>query len=110
MARSKLVRIGKQSKNMEVLQMKVRTIGLLIFSVALGTSAIAAKNPNPDITRHELQNFDNFLDSHPNIDAELTKDPRLIESSAYIAGHPELKAFLGNHPGVREEMKETPRF
>jgi phage-related protein len=90
--------------------MNVAKIGLLVFSLGLGTSAMAAKDPNPDITRQELQNFDNFLDTHPAIDSELTKDPKLIDSSEYIAAHPELKTFLSNHPGVREEMKETPRF
>jgi hypothetical protein len=82
---------------------------VLVFVMSLGT-ALAAQNPNPDITRRELQNFDNFLDTHPAVDKELTKNPRLIEDPSYIAAHPELKTFLADHPGVREEMKETPRF
>jgi len=89
--------------------MKVALLVLLVFVLSLGT-AMAAQNPNPDITRRELQNFDNFLDTHPAVDKELTKTPRLIEDPAYIAAHPELKTFLADHPGVREEMKETPRF
>jgi hypothetical protein len=89
--------------------MKVTLLVLLVFVLSVGT-AIAAQNPNPDITRRELQNFDNFLDTHPAVDKELTKNPRLIEDPSYIAAHPELKTFLADHPGVREEMKETPRF
>ncbi|HLQ77602.1 MAG TPA: hypothetical protein VK210_09610 [Terriglobia bacterium] len=90
--------------------MKVRCFGLLVLSLSLSSVAFAAQNPNPDITRREIQNFDNFLDTHPTIDSELTKSPRLIEDPAYITAHPELKTFLADHPGVREEMKETPRF
>ena len=89
--------------------MKSTLLVLLVFALCLG-KAMAAQNPNPDITRRELQNFDNFLDTHPAVDKELTKNPRLIEDPAYIAAHPELKTFLADHPGVREEMKETPRF
>jgi len=89
--------------------MKVPLLILLVSVLSLGT-AMAAQNPNPDITRRELQNFDNFLDTHPAVDKELTKNPRLIEDPSYIAAHPELKTFLADHPGVREEMKETPRF
>jgi phage-related protein len=90
--------------------MKVTKVGLLVFSLSLGSAAFAAKNPKPEITRQELQNFDNFLDSHPGIDAELAKDPKLIERPEYVSSHEELKTFLAGHPGVREEMKETPRF
>lgn len=91
--------------------MRSTTLGLLVLSLSLGTATMAvAKNPNPDITRQELQNFDVFLDSHSAIDADLTKDPKLINNSDYIAAHPELNGFLLKHPGVREEMKETPRF
>jgi hypothetical protein len=90
--------------------MKVKNVALLVLSLSLASWAMAAKNPNPDITRRELLSFDNFLDTHSAIDADLTKNPRLIESADYIASHPELKSFLAAHPGVREEMKETPRF
>jgi hypothetical protein len=90
--------------------MRVTQFGLLVLSLGLASAAIAARNPNPDVTRQELQNFDKFLDTHPVVDGELTKNPRLIERSEYISAHPELKSFLADHPGVREEMKETPRF
>jgi hypothetical protein len=89
--------------------MKVTLFVALVLVLSLGTT-LTAQNPNPDITRRELQNFDNFLDTHPAVDKELTKNPRLIEDPAYISAHPELKTFLADHPGVREEMKETPRF
>ena len=87
------------------------TVLLLVLAVILvGTNAVAQGNPNPDITRPELQNFDRFLDGHPAVEQDLRKDPRLIENRAYVDSHPELKEFLGSHPGVREEIKETPRY
>jgi len=90
--------------------MNMTKVGSLVFILALASPALAQTNPNPDITRRELQNFDNFLDTHPAIDAELSRNPRLIESPEYVSSHPELKTFLATHPGVREEMKETPRY
>jgi len=90
--------------------MKITMVGLMVASLGMGSAALSAGNPNPDITRQELQNFDNFLDTHPAIDSELTKNPRLIEDPVWVSAHPELKTFMSTHPGVREEMKETPRF
>src|SRR5213594_2375292 len=61
-----------------------------------------------DITRQELQNLDNFLDTHPNIEQDLKKDPKLLNDSSYLAAHPELKQFLDTHAGVRAEASEKP--
>jgi phage-related protein len=63
-----------------------------------------------DITRQELQNLDNFLDTHPNIEQDLKKNPKLLNDSAYLSAHPELKQFLDTHPGVRAEASENPRI
>ena len=63
-----------------------------------------------DITRQELQNFDGFLDKHPNIEQDLTKNPKLMNDSTYLSAHPELKQFLNTHPGVRTEASENPRI
>jgi len=63
-----------------------------------------------DITRQELQNFDGFLDTHPNIEKDLEKNPKLLNDAAYLSAHPELKQFLDTHPGVRAEASENPRI
>ncbi len=90
--------------------MKLLILGLLAVIVAMPGAVVVnaspAQKPNPDITRRELTNFDRFLDSHPAIDHELRKNPALINNSEYVAKHPELKEFLENHPGVREEIKK----
>jgi hypothetical protein len=62
-----------------------------------------------DITRQELQNFDGFLDKHPNIEQDLKKNPKLLTDTSYLSAHPELKQFLDTHPGVRTEASENPQ-
>lgn len=69
-----------------------------------------ARNPNPDITRGELQNFDGFLDSHQEISRQLDANPSLINDSGYLKANPELQSYLTQHPGVREEITETPNY
>jgi phage-related protein len=61
-----------------------------------------------DITRGELANMDRFLDSHPVVAEQLTKNPSLINNQQFVDKHPELQEFLQSHPGVREEFKENP--
>ncbi len=65
---------------------------------------------NGDITRQELARFDQFLDNHQEIAQQLRHDPALVNDRNYVQGHPELQAFLQDHPGVREEIKEDPNY
>lgn len=93
--------------------------GLSMFFLA-GTfagaqSASGANPPNTngstqdrDITRRELANFDEFLDSHREIAEQVRKDPSLLDNQQYLKDHPDLQRYLWNHPGVREEVKENP--
>jgi hypothetical protein len=68
-----------------------------------------AKRPDNDTTRAELANFDQFLDSHPNVAKELSKNPSLVDNAGYLSKHPALKDYLEDHPKVREEIKENPQ-
>jgi GrpB-like predicted nucleotidyltransferase (UPF0157 family) len=61
-----------------------------------------------DIARSELSNMDRFMDSHPEIAAQLRKDPSLVNNKEFVENHPALRQFLAEHPGVREEYKENP--
>jgi phage-related protein len=61
-----------------------------------------------DITRKELANFDEFLDSHREIAEQVRKDPSLLDNQQFLKDHPDLQKYLWNHPGVREEVKENP--
>lgn len=74
---------------------------------ATAPSASATPNDN-DISRRELNNFDGYLDNHPGVHRQLTKDPSLINNPQFLAQHPHLQNFLNNHPGVKEESSENP--
>src|SRR2546428_770984 len=85
------------------------------LSLGLGSLPVVAQQvpqqtPNPDITRQELANFDRFLDTRPEIAKQLQANPSLINNPEWVENHPDLRAFLASHPGVREEIQETPRF
>src|SRR5437762_819568 len=87
-------------------------LGILcfLFIVTLFPSAVSAtQRADTDVTRQELLNFDRFLDSHPAIEQDLTKAPALVNDSAYLSAHPELREFIMTHPGVREEIRENPQ-
>src|SRR3989441_13282294 len=61
-----------------------------------------------DITRGEVHNFDQFLDSHPYV-SKILRTPRspLIPSTTLIRP-PEVKDWLEDHPNARQELKESP--
>src|SRR5437588_9648370 len=85
------------------------------LSLGLGSLPVVAQQvpqqtPNLDITRQELANFDRFLDTHPEIAKQLQANPSLINNPEWVENHPDLRAFLASHPGVREEIRETPRY
>ena len=61
-----------------------------------------------DTTRGELASFDQFLDSHRETAEQLHKDPSLVNNEQFVKSHPDLQAYLQQHPEVREEVKENP--
>src|SRR5258707_8257633 len=67
-------------------------------------------NPNPDLTRREVAEMDQFLDSHPDVDKTLRANPWLVRNATYLKEHPELQTFLNQHPGLKEESAETPKY
>ncbi len=67
-------------------------------------------NPNPDLNRREVAQMDQFLDSHPDVDKTLRANPWLVRNAQYLKEHPELQSFLDQHPGLKEESAETPKY
>src|SRR5437868_4737355 len=67
-------------------------------------------NPNPDLTRQEIASMDQFLDSHPNVEQDLRRNPDLVNDNNYLRQQHDLDAFLDAHPAVKEELKETPTY
>src|SRR5260370_851770 len=61
-----------------------------------------------DATRGELESFDRFADSHPEIAEQLRRDPSLVKNEEFVEKHPALQEYLQQHPGVREEITENP--
>jgi hypothetical protein len=61
-----------------------------------------------DTTTAELASADRFLDSHPEIAEQLSKNPSLINDKDFVKHHPALQDYLKRNPEVREEMRENP--
>src|SRR5437762_3563380 len=68
----------------------------------------AAQQAGANDTAQKFENFDNFLDSHPQIAKELAKNPALANDEKYLHSHPQLAQFLEAHGGVKRELSEHP--
>jgi phage-related protein len=62
-----------------------------------------------DTNRRELASFDGFLDSHPEISRQLSKDPSLAKNEEYLENHPELREYLKTHTGVQQQLAQNPQ-
>lgn len=78
---------------------------------AQSTTTTNDANQNPQdnpILRQEVTQFDQFMDAHREIGAQVTKDPSLLDNRQYLQDHPELQTFLNNHPEIRQAVKQSP--
>ena len=64
--------------------------------------------PNDDITRRDVAKFDQFLDTHPTLAAELRQNPSLINDQNYVNSSAALRDYLRDNPGVRDEIRQNP--
>ena len=55
-----------------------------------------------------LRNFDRFMDSHPDISAQVRQKPWLVTNYDFLQSHPDLKSFLQNHPQLNNELGQNP--
>jgi hypothetical protein len=62
-----------------------------------------------DTRRWQVANADQFLDSHPEIEEQLEKNPMLIRNEEFVENHPALQEYLQQHPEIREEFSENPQ-
>src|ERR1700730_3361776 len=67
-------------------------------------------NPNPDLTRQQVGTMDQFMDKNPEIGRDLWRNPSLVNNAEYLEAHPQLQAFLNQHPNAKEEIAENPRY
>jgi YHS domain-containing protein len=71
------------------------------------TNGVPTHDDN-DTKSWQIANMDRFLDSHPEIEEQLRKDPSLIRNDEFVEKHPALQQYLQEHPGIREEFTENP--
>src|SRR5882757_2853380 len=64
--------------------------------------AMPPQDQDNDTRRWQIANMDKFLDSHPELEEQLRKDPSLIRNDEFVEKHPELQEYLQQHPGIRE--------
>jgi len=57
-----------------------------------------------------LRNFHQFLVTHPNVKADLQKNPNLAKNADYLGHHPGFNQFLQTHRAVRQFLVEDPTF
>jgi hypothetical protein len=75
------------------------------FENSVGPGQVARGWP----TAGPIQRFDNgYLDEHPEVAAQLSHDPRLVDNPQYLANHPGLESYLAQHPEVRAELQHHP--
>jgi phage-related protein len=58
--------------------------------------------------REKLASFDQFLDKHREVAERVRKDPSLLDNQQFLKDHPELQAYLQDHSGVRNAVRENP--
>jgi hypothetical protein len=58
--------------------------------------------------RRDLREFDAYLDSHPDVAAQLRQKPWLATNSGFLESHPDLNAFLQAHPQLRTAIGQNP--
>jgi hypothetical protein len=61
-------------------------------------------------SRADIAIFDQFLDAHSDIDAQLRANPSLLTNAEYLEAHPQLENFLNQHPQIQSQLKENPSF
>jgi hypothetical protein len=58
--------------------------------------------------RDPQRHFGEFLGSHQDIAAQLSRNPSLAKDHDYLQNHPELQTYLNAHPEVRQPLTSDP--
>jgi serine protease Do len=82
-----------------------RLIALTIFLLVFVAEAFPMQQTAKERSHRELKPFESFLDSHPSIAGDLSRDPSLLDDQNYLARHPDLEQFLKTHPGLQREIQ-----
>ena len=68
--------------------------------LAVAVVAIAMALPSIAAAQYNESRLDHFLDSHPHMKADLSRNPDLIFNKQYRREHPELQKFMQDHPQI----------
>jgi len=68
--------------------------------LAIAVVTIAMALPSIAAAQYHESRLDNFLESHPHIKADLSRNPDLIFNENYRREHPELQKFMQDHPQI----------
>ena len=63
---------------------------------------------NRDRNREELARFNRFLDDHREAGEQLRRNPSLVNDRQFMNSHPEVQAYVQQHPGVRDAVRDDP--
>jgi hypothetical protein len=75
------------------------------FENSVSSQQVARRLPNAG----QVAGFDNgYLDEHPEVAGQLSRDPRLVDNPQFLAGHPGLDSYLAHHPKVRTDLQRNP--
>jgi len=86
-----------------ILRVGVGFFIICAFLISPGSST--AQKQHKRGHHHDLKQFEKFLEQHPSIATDLSKDPALASNPDYLAKTPELREFLTAHPGLIEEIR-----
>jgi hypothetical protein len=86
----------------------IRALGatVVLGAIAIASAAALAQTQDPNEIAHT--NFVRFLNTHPNVAADLTKNPGLVNDPKYLSNHPGLQGFLRTHPRVQKDVQLGP--
>jgi hypothetical protein len=62
-----------------------------------------------DRDRDRFASFREFLNEHPRIAADVSKDPACVKDHDYVQRNPELAEYLNGHPDVRDAWSASPQ-
>jgi phage-related protein len=92
----------------------LHSIPLVVLALLLWAGSPASGQSMPsgqanDTKGWQIADMDKFLDTHPEVEEQLRKDPSLIRNDEFVENHPALQQYLHEHPGIREEFNENPK-
>jgi len=79
----------------------------LALVVGLAVAATAQQQTDKG-SAWQLKAFDEFLDQHPNIAQDVSKNPNVVNDQDYLSKHPDLQQFLAQHPDLKARLQDNP--